>query len=82
MNDGLDLRFDDAATGELDGDGLADFVFHGKPNSMSELYSRMDHELDLRLQEAKTVGVGFTVQAYVAPKCSKILGNQEVAIAA
>ena len=53
-----------------------------KPNTMSELYSRMDHELELRLQEAESFGVGFTVPANVVPKCSKILGNQEIAIAA
>jgi hypothetical protein len=30
---------------------------------MSELYSRMDEELEQRLQEAATVGVGFDVPA-------------------
>ena len=53
-----------------------------KPQTMSELYSRMDHELKLRLQEAESVGVGFTVPAYVAPKCSKISAKREIAIAA
>jgi hypothetical protein len=31
----------------------------------------MDEELEQRLQEAQTVGVGFTIPADVAPKCSK-----------
>jgi hypothetical protein len=49
---------------------------------MSELDSRMDEELEQRIQEAEIVGVGFEVPAYVAPKCSKISIEQEVAIAA
>jgi len=53
-----------------------------KPQTMSELYSQMDHELQLRLQQAESVGVGFTVPAYVAPKCSKISAKREIAIAA
>ena len=32
----------------------------------------MDEELELRLQEAEIVGLGFEIPAYVAPKCSKI----------
>ena len=49
---------------------------------MSELYSRMDAELEQRLHEAETVGVGFEIPAYVAPTCSKTLSKREVAIAA
>jgi hypothetical protein len=37
---------------------------------MSELYSRLNEELDLRLAEADAVGFGFQVP--IAPKCSKI----------
>jgi hypothetical protein len=44
--------------------------------AMSELYSRMDEELELRLAEADTVGVGFEVP--VAPKCSETLGELEL----
>ena len=47
-----------------------------------QLYSRLDEELELRLQEAETVGVGFGVPTYVAPSCSKISVESEVEIAA
>jgi hypothetical protein len=43
---------------------------------MYELYSRMDEELELRLAEADTVGVGFEVP--IAPKCSETLGALEL----
>jgi integrase len=52
-----------------------------KPKTMSELYSRMDEELEQRLQEAEIVGVGFEIP-YVAPKCSKIPVELEVEVAA
>jgi hypothetical protein len=35
---------------------------------MSELYSRMDEELELRLQEGETVAVGFEIPAHFASK--------------
>ncbi|MGD0964787.1 MAG: hypothetical protein ABSA57_12915 [Candidatus Acidiferrales bacterium] len=41
-----------------------------KPRTMSELYSRMDEELEFRLAEADRVGVGFEIP--VARKCSEI----------
>lgn len=50
---------------------IKNFWMGHKPKTMSELYSRMDEELELRLAEAEQVGVGFDVPAYVAPKCSK-----------
>jgi hypothetical protein len=53
-----------------------------KPKTMSELYSRMDEELEQRLREAEIVGVGFEIPAYVAPKCSKIFIESEVEVAA
>jgi hypothetical protein len=53
-----------------------------KPNTMSELYSRMDEELEQRLHEAEIVGVGFEIPACVAPKCSKISVDSEVEVAA
>ena len=49
---------------------------------MSELYSRMDEELELRLQEAEIVGVGFLVPAYSAPSAPKVSVERQVAIAA
>jgi len=61
---------------------INNFWMGHKPKSMSELYSRMDAELEQRLQEAETVGVGFEIPAYVAPTCSKTLSKREVAIAA
>jgi len=43
------------------------------PETMSETYSRLDLELDLRLAEAESMGVGFTVPPVpIAPSCSKI----------
>jgi len=45
------------------------------PETMSETYSRLDLELDLRLAEAESMGVGFTVPPVqllqVAPKFRK-----------
>jgi integrase len=45
---------------------INNFWMGHKPKTMSELYSRMDGELELRLQEAKTGGVGFEIPARVA----------------
>jgi len=49
------------------------------PETMSEIYSRLDVELDLRPAVAGRVGVGFTVPTVVivsnAPICSK--GSEE-----
>jgi hypothetical protein len=45
---------------------------------MSELYSRMDEELEQRLHEAEIVGVGFDVPAY-APKVSLVPQLDEAA---
>jgi integrase len=43
------------------------------PETMSETYSRLDLELDLRFAEAESMGVGFTVPSVpIAPSCSKI----------
>jgi integrase len=49
---------------------INNFWMGHRPKTMSELYSRLDEELDLRLAEAAAVGVGFEVP--IAPKCSKI----------
>jgi len=43
---------------------------------MSELYSRLDEELELRLVEAETMGVGFEIP--IAPKCSETLEELEL----
>ena len=52
------------------------------PETMSETYSRLDLELDLRLAEAESVGVGFTVPPIPnAPSCSKISEESDVDLA-
>lgn len=49
------------------------------PETMSETYSRLDLELDLRLAEAESMGVGFTVPPIpIAPSCSKISEESHV----
>jgi integrase len=49
------------------------------PETMSEIYSRLDLELDLRLAEAESMGVGFTVPPIpLAPSCSKISEESNV----
>jgi integrase len=48
---------------------INNFWMGHKPKTMSELYSRLDEELELRLVEAEAMGVGFNVP--IAPKCSE-----------
>jgi len=49
------------------------------PETMSETYSRLDLELDLRVAEAESMGVGFTVPPVpIAPSCSKISEESDV----
>jgi hypothetical protein len=43
-----------------------------EPETMSELYSHLFEEVEVRLTEAAQVGVGFDIPASVAPSCSKI----------
>jgi len=38
---------------------------------MSELYSHLFEEVELRFAESEQVGVGFDILAYIAPNCSK-----------
>ena len=61
---------------------INNFWMGHKPKTMSELYSRMDEELEQRLQEAEIVGVGFDVPAYAAPNAPKVSAERQVAIAA
>jgi len=52
------------------------------PETMSETYSRLDLELDLRLAESESMGVGFTVPPVaIAPSCSKIAEESDVELA-
>jgi integrase len=60
---------------------INNFWMGHKPKTMSELYSRMDEELEQRLEEAETVGVGFEIPD-VAPNCSKTSVELEVEVAA
>jgi integrase len=49
------------------------------PETMSETYSRLDLELDLRFAEAESMGVGFTVPTIpIAPSCSNISKESDV----
>lgn len=46
---------------------------------MSELYSRMEFELDRRIEEAEKVGVGFTVPpTVVAPSAPRNREEQKL----
>jgi integrase len=64
---------------------INNFWMGHKPKTMSEIYSRMDEELEQRLDEAELVGVGFDIpspQALVAPKCSKTSLETKLEVAA
>ena len=53
-----------------------------QPETMSELYSRMEFELDRRLDEAERVGVGFMVASVeVAPSAPRISEEVELELA-
>ena len=58
-------------------------LLDGTPTeTMSELYSRMEFELDRRLDEAERVGVGFTVPSVeVAPSAPRISEEVELELA-
>ena len=61
---------------------INNFWMGHKPKTMNELYSHLYEEVELRLTEAEQRGVGFDIPAYVAPSCSKVSTQSEVAIAA
>jgi integrase len=61
---------------------INNFWMGHKPKTMSELYSHLYEEVELRLTEAEQRGVGFDIPAYVAPSCSEVSAQLEVAIAA
>jgi hypothetical protein len=61
--------------------GLLFWMGH-QPETMSELYSRMEFELERRLDEAERVGVGFTVPTVeVAPSAPRISEEVELELA-
>lgn len=53
-----------------------------QPETMSELYTRMEFELERRLAEAENIGVGFKVPASEidpnAPNCSKCSQSSKI----
>jgi integrase len=60
---------------------IKNFWMGHKPKTMSELYSHLFEEVELRLAESTQVGVGFDVPAYVAPNCSEESVESELAVA-
>ncbi len=55
---------------------INNFWMGHKPKTMSELYSRLDEELELRLAEAETMGVGFEIP--FAPNAPRNCGELEL----
>jgi len=68
--------------GERCQEDINNFWMGHQPETMSELYSRMEFELDRRLDEAERVGVGFTVPGTeVAPSAPRISKEVELELA-
>jgi integrase len=62
---------------------LNNFWMAHKPQTMSELYSHLHEELQMRLEEAERVGYGFDLpKIAVAPNAPKISAKPEAEIAA
>jgi hypothetical protein len=65
---------------------LNNFWMAHKPKTMSELYSHLHEELDLRLAESERVGYGFVLPGAtattVAPNAPKLKSVDDVRIAA
>jgi hypothetical protein len=49
-------------------EGIKNFWMGHKPRTISELYSHLFEEVELRLAESAQAGVGFDIPAYIAPK--------------
>jgi len=65
--------------GERCQEDINNFWMGHQPETMSELYSRMEFELDRRLGEAEEIGVGFTVPCIgVAPSAPRIAEELEL----
>jgi integrase len=68
--------------GERCQEDISNFWMGHQPETMSELYSRMEFELDRRLDEAERVRVGFTVPSIeVAPSAPRISEEVELELA-
>jgi integrase len=65
---------------------LNNFWMAHKPNTMSEVYSHLHEEVEMRLEEAERVGYGFVLPAFdklsVVPSLPKLHQNRAVEIAA
>jgi hypothetical protein len=65
---------------------LNNFWMAHKPKTMSELYSHLHEELDLRLAESERVGFGFVlpgaIASTVAPNAPKLKSVEDVQKAA
>jgi hypothetical protein len=62
---------------------LNNFWMAHKPQTMSELYSHLHEELQMRLEEAERVGYGFDLpKIAVAPNAPKISAKSKAEIAA
>jgi integrase len=65
--------------GERCQEDINNFWMGHQPDTMPELYSRMEFETDRRLEEAAKVGVGFTVPTVeVAPSAPRISEEVEL----
>jgi integrase len=65
--------------GERCQEDINNFWMGHQPETMSELYSRMEFELERRLVEAENIGVGFTVPTpEIAPNCSKCSKSSKI----
>jgi hypothetical protein len=62
---------------------INNFWMAHKPETMSELYSHLHEEVDVRLAEAESVGYGFDLPKIVvapnAPKKTSVKSEAEVA---
>jgi hypothetical protein len=67
---------------EMCQEDINNFWMGHQPETMSELYSRMEFELERRLAEAENIGVGFTVPTSEndpnAPNCSKCSKSSKI----
>lgn len=65
--------------GERCQEDINNFWMGHQPETMSELYSRMEFELERRLAEAENIGVGFTVPtSEIAPNCSRCSQSSKI----
>lgn len=61
---------------------INNFWMAHRPQTMSELYSHLHQELDMRLEEAERVGYGFDLpNSVAAPNAPGISAESEVEIA-